>query len=173
MVVSPLNDKRSEADEIGKIRAIVRQVSDPEIPILSIEDLGILRDVSLVNDKVTVVITPTYVGCPAMDTIAEDIKTALGKKAYKNVEIQTSLSPAWTTDWLTPSGRQKLLSIGIAPPNEASHSKRALMDTDRPAMCPKCHSTETECVSEFGSTACKALYRCTACLEPFDYFKCI
>ena len=94
MVVTPLNDKRSVADEIGKIRAIVRQVSDPEIPILSIEDLGILRDVSLVNDKVTVVITPTYVGCPAMDTIAEDIKTALGKKAYKNVEIQTSLSPA-------------------------------------------------------------------------------
>ncbi|MGR8947310.1 MAG: 1,2-phenylacetyl-CoA epoxidase subunit PaaD [Gammaproteobacteria bacterium] len=160
-------------DELAELRRIVRGVSDPEIPILSIEDLGVLRDILLNEGQVEVVITPTYVGCPAMDTIAADIKSALSENGYTNVVVKTVLSPAWTTAWLTKQGREKLLSIGIAPPNQASQSKRALMSQDKPAMCPKCHSTETECVSEFGSTACKALYRCTACLEPFDYFKCI
>jgi ring-1,2-phenylacetyl-CoA epoxidase subunit PaaD len=162
-----------ETIDIAEIRRIVRTVSDPEIPILSIEDLGILRDVIVEEELIEVVITPTYVGCPAMDTITEDIESALAEKGYNNVTVKTSLSPAWTTDWLTDVGREKLLSIGIAPPNESSQTKRALMSRDAPARCPKCKSTETECVSEFGSTACKALYRCVSCLEPFDYFKCI
>ena len=159
--------------EVAEIRRIVQAVGDPEIPILSIEDLGVLRDISIEQDKVVVVITPTYVGCPAIDTIAADIKSVLADKGFDKVEVKTALAPAWTTDWLSQAGREKLLSIGIAPPNEASSSKKALMSDDRPAMCPRCHSTDTECVSEFGSTACKALYRCRACLEPFDYFKCI
>lgn len=162
-----------EEIDIADIRRIVSTVSDPEIPILSIEDLGIVRDVSLNDDVIEVVITPTYVGCPAMDTISEDIFKALGDEGYTKVNIKTALSPAWTTDWLTDTGREKLLSIGIAPPNEGSQTKRSLMSRDTPARCPKCRSTHTECVSEFGSTACKALYRCTSCLEPFDYFKCI
>ena len=173
MVVTALNKNAAEAGELEKIRHIVQQVSDPEIPILSIEDLGILRNISISDNVITVIITPTYVGCPAMDTIAQDITIALTESGFSNIVVETSLSPAWTTDWLTDSGREKLLSIGIAPPNESSSSKRSLMTSDSPAMCPKCHSTETECVSEFGSTACKALYRCTACLEPFDYFKCL
>ena len=159
--------------ELAEVRRLVVSVSDPEIPILSIEDLGVLRDIKIEQGKVTVFITPTYVGCPAMDTIASDIKRVLADENFADVEVKTVLSPAWTTDWLTETGREKLLSIGIAPPNEVSASKKSLMADDRPAMCPRCHSTNTECVSEFGSTACKALYRCTDCLEPFDYFKCI
>lgn len=151
---------------------IVSSVSDPEIPILSIADLGILREVRIDDDEITVVITPTYVGCPAIDMIGEDIRLALAAHDYENVTIKTVLSPAWTTDWLSQAGRDKLLSIGIAPPSGSS-SKRTLMSQDKPAMCPRCNSKETECVSEFGSTACKALYRCRTCLEPFDYFKCI
>ncbi len=163
----------AEAIDIAEIRRIVKTVGDPEIPILSKEDLGILRDLKVSDDAIEVVITPTYVGCPAMDTISADIISALKDEGYTNVEVKTSLSPAWTTDWLTDAGREKLLSIGIAPPNEGARTKRSLMSRDTPARCPKCQSSNTECVSEFGSTACKALYRCTSCLEPFDYFKCI
>ena len=166
-------EKIDSAQQLAEIRRIVHTVGDPEIPILSIKDLGVLRDISVDENGVTVVITPTYVGCPAMDTIAADIKTALAEQGFEKVEVKTSLSPAWTTDWLSEAGREKLRSIGIAPPNEASSTKKALMSDDKPAMCPKCRSTETECISEFGSTACKALYRCCSCLEPFDYFKCI
>lgn len=162
-----------EAIDVTEIRRIVCTVSDPEIPVLSIEDLGILRSVKVTDDLVEVVVTPTYVGCPAMDTIREDIESALSEKGYAKVVVKTVLSPAWTTDWLTDTGREKLLSIGIAPPNESSLTKRALMSRDAPARCPKCQSIDTQCVSEFGSTACKALYRCVSCLEPFDYFKCI
>ena len=151
----------------------MRSVSDPEIPILSIEDLGILREIKI-NTKVLWWSSrrPTW-GCPAMDTIREDILSVLTKNGFDNVSVEASLSPAWTTDWLSEDGRKKLLSIGIAPPNETAQTKRALMSRDAPARCPQCHSTDTECVSEFGSTACKALYRCVSCLEPFDYFKCI
>lgn len=162
-----------ETLDLQLVRRLVRSVSDPEIPILSIEDLGILREIKINNEGIVVVITPTYVGCPAMDTIREDILSVLTKNGFDNVSVEASLSPAWTTDWLSEDGRKKLLSIGIAPPNETAQTKRALMSRDAPARCPQCHSTDTECVSEFGSTACKALYRCVSCLEPFDYFKCI
>ena len=162
-----------ETLDLKLVERLVCSVSDPEIPILTIEDLGILRDINVNDEGIVVVITPTYVGCPAMDMISADIQSALAENGFDNVSVETSLSPAWTTDWLTDSGREKLLSIGIAPPNQTAQTKRALMSRDGPAMCPRCHSTNTECISEFGSTACKALHRCVSCLEPFDYFKCI
>ena len=137
-------------------------VTDPEVPVLTILDLVIVRDV-LVNDKdVTVIITPTYSGCPAMDTIEADIKTAF-KEIGIEANVLTVISPAWTTDWLTENGKQKLEAYGIAPPKTKGQSDIA---------CPLCHSTNTKIISQFGSTACKALYRCNDCLEPFDYFKC-
>ena len=144
-------------------------VTDPEIPVLTIADLGILRDVSVCGNEVHVTITPTYSGCPAMNVIALDIETALGRAGIR-ARVHTSLSPAWTTDWLTESARRKLAAFGIAPP-EHSSSRRALFGEDRPA-CPHCGSADTELVSQFGSTPCKSLHRCLACREPFDAFKC-
>lgn len=149
----------------------LQDVPDPEIPVLTITDLGIVRDVE-VNDKVTVALTPTYTGCPATEVIEQSVRSALRVRGLEDVVIRRTLSPPWTTDWISDAGRAKLLAYGIAPPLKAS-GKRALMDSTRPIACPQCDSTETELVSEFGSTACKAAYRCTACLEPFEYFKCI
>lgn len=149
--------------------AVLDEVTDPEIPALTITDLGILRDVSVNGDTVDVTITPTYSGCPAMNVITLDIETALARAGIK-ARIHTSLSPAWTTDWLTGAARRKLAAFGIAPP-EQSASRRALFGEARPA-CPRCGSTDTELISEFGSTACKSLHRCRACREPFDAFKC-
>jgi len=154
------------------IRALLDAVRDPEIPILTIADLGILRDVRIDNGNIVIVITPTYSGCPAMRTIEEDIRAALGASGIHGATIETRLAPAWTTDWLTAAGRQKLLEVGIAPPLGASSDKRSLAGAAA-IQCPQCESSDTERVSEFGSTACKALYRCRQCLEPFDYFKCI
>jgi ring-1,2-phenylacetyl-CoA epoxidase subunit PaaD len=149
--------------------AALETVTDPEIPVLTVADLGILRDVSVYDDVVEVTITPTYSGCPAMNVIALDIETALTRAGIK-ARIRTSLSPAWTTDWLTDAARAKLAAFGIAPPPH-SVSRRALFGEDRPA-CPLCGSIDTEQISEFGSTPCKALHRCRACREPFDAFKC-
>ncbi len=149
--------------------AALETVTDPEIPVLTIADLGILRDVSVQHDVVEVTITPTYSGCPAMNVIALDIETALARAGIK-ARIRTSLSPAWTTDWLSDTARAKLAAFGIAPPAHSA-SRRALFGEERPA-CPHCGSTDTEQISEFGSTPCKALHRCRACREPFDAFKC-
>ncbi|MEM7465855.1 MAG: 1,2-phenylacetyl-CoA epoxidase subunit PaaD [Pseudomonadota bacterium] len=159
--------------DITAIRGVVGTVCDPEIPILTIEDLGVLRDINIDRNEIVVTITPTYVGCPAMDTISSDIKQVLAAHGYESVKVELVMSPAWTTDWLSAHAREKLLAEGIAPPNGVVKTKKELLGIDRPRKCPKCGSKDTECVSEFGSTACKALYRCRSCLEPFDYFKCI
>jgi ring-1,2-phenylacetyl-CoA epoxidase subunit PaaD len=149
--------------------AVLEAVVDPEIPVLTIADLGILRDVSATEDGVEVTITPTYSGCPAMNLIALEIETALARAGIK-ARIVTRLSPAWTTDWLTDAARQKLAAFGIAPPAHTA-SRRALFGEAHPS-CPLCGSEDTELISEFGSTACKSLHRCRACREPFDAFKC-
>ncbi len=156
-----------------EIYEILESVKDPEIPVLSIADLGILRNVEISESgELVVTITPTYNGCPAMDTIEKDIKELLESKGY-HPKIKTSISPAWTTDWLTEKGRKNLEAYGIAPPAEATTDKSFLTGTHKEIRCPHCKSTDTEMISHFGSTACKALYKCKSCLEPFDYFKCI
>lgn len=159
------------AEPVAAIRELLAAVRDPEIPILTIEDLGILRDIRVEAGRVTVVITPTYSGCPAMRTIEDDIREQLEHAGYDDVAVETVLSPAWTTDWLTSAAHAKLREVGIAPP--AGSSDKRTLRASLPVACPRCGSSRTECVSEFGSTACKALYRCAACLEPFDYFKCL
>ncbi len=162
---------RSPAE--AEVWTLLEDVTDPEIPVLTVADLGVLREVRTEGDGVEVVITPTYSGCPAMNTIESDIKSRLEGAGYREVKVTTVLAPAWTTDWLSEAGRAKLAAFGIAPPAEASGSKRALFGDEPLVACPHCGSCETECVSQFGSTACKAHYRCRSCLEPFDYFKCI
>jgi ring-1,2-phenylacetyl-CoA epoxidase subunit PaaD len=149
------------------------EVSDPEIPVLNVVELGIVREVSITNDLVRVVITPTYSGCPAMRTIEQDIVEVLEEYGIKNHEVTTILSPAWTTDWMTDEAREKLSMEGIAPPQKGSADKGLLMGRLRDVKCPRCGSNQTSMLSQFGSTACKSLYRCESCLEPFDYFKCI
>lgn len=158
---------------IEKIYDILETVSDPEIPVLSILDLGIVRDVRLDEalGGVEVVITPTYSGCPAMDFIEVNIRAALEEAGIAQAKITTVLNPAWTTDWLTESGRAKLKEYGIAPP-VGSADKLSLLGEIVEVECPRCGSTDTKLVSQFGSTACKSLYQCRECLEPFDYFKC-
>ncbi len=136
-------------------------VPDPEIPVLSILDLGIVRDVEL-GDTITVSLAPTYSGCPATEVIESSVLRALEQHGLEDVAIKRVLSPPWTTDWISEAGREKMRRYGIAPPT-----------TNRPVACPQCESTKTERVSEFGSTACKAAYRCQDCLEPFEYFKCL
>jgi ring-1,2-phenylacetyl-CoA epoxidase subunit PaaD len=156
---------------------ILRTVVDPEIPVLPVTDLGIVREVveSADGTAVTVTITPTYSGCPATEVIADDVRTALAT-AYDDVEIAVQLSPAWTTDWLTEAGREALLGIGIVPPAHPAvapdgRTTLAIVDVGSPAACPQCGSPEVEELAGFGSTPCKALWRCLACREPFDYFK--
>jgi ring-1,2-phenylacetyl-CoA epoxidase subunit PaaD len=168
-----MTESLDPTDTIAALRQLLENVCDPEIPILTIRDLGILRNVRLDADAVTVVITPTYSGCPAMHAIADDIKRTLRAAGYAEVRIETQIAPAWTTDWLSERGRAKLLEVGIAPPLGSPADKRSLTGAVSRVLCPLCRSPETEQISEFGSTACKALYRCRSCLEPFDYFKCL
>ncbi len=139
------------------------QVPDPEIPAISIVDLGIIRDVSYDDDTLVVAITPTYSGCPATSVIAMEVEAALRAKGVDDLRLERKISPPWTTDWLSEKGRTKLETYGIAPPNPAGGPER----------CPRCAATELERISQFGSTPCKAQWRCKSCLEPFDYFKCI
>ncbi|MEO1259553.1 MAG: 1,2-phenylacetyl-CoA epoxidase subunit PaaD [Bacteroidota bacterium] len=155
-----------------KIEDLLTDISDPEIPVLSIMDMGIVRDIEMDGNNVLIKITPTYSGCPAMDTIAMEIKIKLEQAGYK-ATVKNILSPAWTTDWITERGRRALEKYGIASPLEASLDKRALLDGERIVACPQCNSTNTKMVSQFGSTACKALFKCEDCYEPFDYFKCL
>ncbi|HJU30501.1 MAG TPA: 1,2-phenylacetyl-CoA epoxidase subunit PaaD [Hyphomicrobiaceae bacterium] len=145
-------------------------VVDPEIPVLTIAELGVLRGIEVVDGRVEVMITPTYSGCPAMNMIALEIEAALAKAGIGGARVRTVLSPAWTTDWLTEDGRRKLRAYGIAPPARAG-GRCALFGVEA-VTCPRCGSEDTERLSEFGSTACKALWRCRSCREPFDYFKC-
>ena len=145
-------------------------VVDPEIPVLTIADLGVLRHVAVAGDRVEVAITPTYSGCPAMNMIALEIELVLAREGFPKAKVRTVLSPAWTTDWMSEEGRRKLKDYGIAPP-EPKSSRRALFGVQE-IKCPQCGSADTELLSEFGSTSCKALWRCKSCREPFDYFKC-
>lgn len=151
---------------------ILEQVSDPEIPVLSIMDMGVVRSAVIENNLVKVQITPTYSGCPAMDVIGDDIKTALKKAGYES-KIELILAPAWTTDWITPRGRKALEDYGIAAPLNAEADKDVLLHGKRLVTCTNCGSTNTRLVSQFGSTACKAQFQCEDCQEPFDYFKCL
>jgi len=159
--------------EEQKIWRLLEDVCDPEVPVLSIIDLGIIRDVKINDDEVEIIITPTYSGCPAMDMISMNIKLALIEHGYKKVKVTSVLSPAWTTDWMSEAGKEKLRAYGIAPPNP----KQVVCDTklfaeEEAIQCPRCNSYHTKRISEFGSTACKALFQCLDCKEPFDYFKC-
>jgi ring-1,2-phenylacetyl-CoA epoxidase subunit PaaD len=152
-----------------KIWQLLETVTDPEIPVLSIIDLGIVRDVILTDEMTEIVITPTYTGCPAMDMIAMQVKMLLLENGYQNIKITSVLSPAWTTDWLSDAGKQKLTEYGIAAPQYTAADAKW---PDAVVPCPQCKSINTRLISEFGSTACKALYQCNDCKEPFDYFKC-
>jgi len=149
------------------------EVSDPEIPALNVVEMGIVRQVALMGRVWHVSITPTYSGCPAMKAIEDDIAEVLQEKGVGEFVIDTILSPAWTTDWMTDEAREKLRLEGIAPPQRGSADKGLLMGRLRDVKCPRCGSHNTLMVSQFGSTACKSLYRCEDCAEPFDYFKCI
>lgn len=144
----------------------LEEIKDPEVPVLSIIDLGIVRDIHLNDDEVEVLITPTYSGCPAMDTIAADIRIELATLGFKKIKITQTLSPAWTTDWMSEEGKRKLKIYGIAAPD-----KRFTIPADG-VECPLCNSTNTKLMSAFSSTACKSFYQCNDCKEPFDYFKC-
>lgn len=152
---------------------ILAEVEDPEIPVINVVEMGIVRGVEVVDDIVKVTITPTYSGCPAMKTIEEDIREILVEKKVPSFEVHTVLSPAWTTDWMTDIAKEKLRETGIAPPVGTSSDKGLLMGKVRDIKCPRCGSKDTSMISQFGSTACKALYKCNDCLDPFDYFKCI
>jgi ring-1,2-phenylacetyl-CoA epoxidase subunit PaaD len=145
----------------NRIYKILEQVTDPEIPVLSLQDLGVVRGVEVNDAVITITITPTYSGCPAMEVMEQDIKKVLSEAFKKDIVVKTILSPAWTTDWITEVGKQKLLEYGIMPPTKSGK-----------IICPQCKSKDVELISQFSSTACKALYRCKDCLEPFDYFKC-
>jgi ring-1,2-phenylacetyl-CoA epoxidase subunit PaaD len=159
--------------EEKKIWSVLETVTDPEVPVLTITDLGIVRAIKLNGGEAEIIITPTYSGCPAMDMIAVNIRLALAGQGYKQVRITTVLSPAWTTEWMSEEGKAKLKAYGIAPPNpkqQVCHDQ--LFAPDEAVQCPRCQSWHTRRISEFGSTACKALYQCNDCKEPFDYFKC-
>ncbi len=160
---------------VAQVREVLAEVTDPEIPVITIEDLGILRDVAVHGGHVTVTITPTYSGCPAMDEIRADIRTALAEHGWTDVEVRMVLAPAWTTDWMSEAGREKLRAFGIAPPAaRAAGPVPVTLGTVqlRPRVtCPQCGSGDTEELTRFASTSCKALWRCRSCREPFDHFK--
>lgn len=153
----------TEKPSLETVWSWLSAVPDPEIPVISLTDLGIIRDVQWLGDTLEVTVTPTYSGCPATRIINLDIETALRAKGIEKLSLKRQLSPAWTTDWLTDTGKARLEEYGIAPPQPAGG----------PQHCPRCKSTQVEKISQFGSTPCKAQWRCQSCLEPFDYFKCI
>jgi ring-1,2-phenylacetyl-CoA epoxidase subunit PaaD len=166
----------SQNISVEKVWQLLEDIYDPEIPVLSVIDLGIVRNVQLINfsageQGLEVVITPTYSGCPAMDAISINIKMALLQNGFKKIKIVQQLSPAWTTDWMTREGKEKLKAYGIAAPEHKTFDKKYL-EEELKVECPQCRSTDTKLLSQFGSTACKALYQCNDCKEPFDYFKC-
>ena len=162
---------------VDQVRAWLAEVPDPEIPAVSVIDLGIVRDVRWSGDELVVALTPTYSGCPATGVIAFEVEAALRAHGIERVRIERRLSPPWTTDWITEEGRRRLEAYGIAPPAEKVADGPSPLDRllrKPPSVaCPRCGSTDTQRISEFGSTPCKAQYRCNGCLEPFDYFKCL
>ena len=155
-----------------RIWEILEQVNDPEVPVLSVIDLGIIRDVVLKENHFEIIITPTYSGCPAMDIISMNIRLKLMEHGLRDVTVKQVLSPAWTTDWMSEGGKEKLKAFGIAPPNPSQQVCHTSLFAEESIQCPRCNSFHTTRISEFGSTACKSLYRCESCKEPFDYFKC-
>lgn len=154
------------------IEKILEQIPDPEIPVISIVDLGIVRDIIFDDHKVIVNITPTYSGCPAMMAIQNDIVSKLKEEGIEEVEVRLVFDEVWTTDWINEAAKERLRVYGIAPPEKSSQDKSLITGKPRIVNCPRCGSSNTSVVSQFGSTACKALYRCEDCREPFDYFKC-
>lgn len=162
-----MNDSATYAKDA--VYKVLETVKDPEIPVISIVDLGIVRDVHIEDARVSVDLTPTYSGCPALDVIPILVKQALDAAGYDSVEVKNVLSPPWTTDWISEKGRERLRAFGISPPEPVKTSE-PLESRDIP--CPRCGSTTTQLISRFGSTPCKAAYQCEDCLEPFDYFKC-
>jgi len=167
-----VTEKPHEDAIIKKVWTLLQDVQDPEIPVLSVLDLGVVRHVAIENGGVEVSITPTYSGCPAMQEISSDIQKHLEKHLEEKVTVHTVLSPAWTTDWMTQEGKDKLRDFGIAPP-VGSVDKNSLFPDKKVVPCPHCGSKNTTLISQFGSTACKSMYKCEDCLEPFDYFKCL
>jgi ring-1,2-phenylacetyl-CoA epoxidase subunit PaaD len=173
-MVSPQQQARIE-----RAWDVLNGVLDPEVPVVSVRDLGIVRDVTAEGEELEVVLTPTYSGCPATELIERGVREALEAAALGPVQIRLQRSPAWTTDWISAEGRRKLREYGIAPPTGAAVATAAaatekpvvFMQRQRPVACPRCNSLQTERLSAFGSTACKALYRCLSCREPFEYFK--
>lgn len=161
--------------ELTKANAwkVLESVKDPEIPVISVVELGVVRAVEMDGPTAKITITPTYSGCPAMFEMEEDIVAALKEAGVANVTVNTVLAPAWTTDWMGPEAKQKLKEYGIAPPAHGTVDKAALLGKERQIICPQCGSDNTIMKSQFGSTACKALFVCKDCLEPFDYFKCL
>lgn len=155
-----------------KLLPILKSVADPEIPVITVVDLGVVREAKLDGKTAKVKITPTYSGCPAMDVIGDDIESALREAGYEP-EVKLVIAPAWSTDWITEEGRQALEEYGIAPPMDATSDKNALLGEEQIVKCVKCGSKNTHLVSQFGSTACKAHFKCADCGEPFDYFKCL
>lgn len=157
-------------DEAWRVAA---SVTDPEIPVLTIEDLGVLREVAVDGERVRVTLTPTYSGCPAIDAMRDDVILALTAAGFADVDVRTTLSPAWTTDWMSDAAKRKLREFGIAPPTGRTPLGQGPVKVRLAVKCPRCGSIDTREVTHFGSTACKALYECRACLEPFDHFKAI
>ncbi len=164
------NTNRSEEN----IWEILHQIPDPEIPVIDIVELGVIRKVKIIDTlSIEISITPTYSGCPAMKQMEDDIRMKLSHAGFSEIKINTVYNPPWTTDWISEEAKMKLNDYGIAPPEHSSLDKATLLGKERKVKCPRCNSTSTQLISQFGSTACKALYKCSDCLEPFDYFKCI
>jgi ring-1,2-phenylacetyl-CoA epoxidase subunit PaaD len=156
------------------ILSLLSEIPDPEIPVITIVELGVIRDIQVIDDtNIELKITPTYSGCPAMKQIEDDVRKKLTEHGFTSITISTVFSPPWTTDWITPEAKEKLRKYGIAPPETTTEDKSWLTGKTKTIACPRCKSTNTKLISQFGSTACKALYQCNDCLEPFDYFKCI
>jgi ring-1,2-phenylacetyl-CoA epoxidase subunit PaaD len=170
---APAVDREPPAAQLARLSALLAQVPDPEIPVLSVLDLGVVRHLrERADGTIEIGVSPTYSGCPATPVIRQSIERALGAAGFRVATVDV-LSPPWTSDWISAEGRRKLAAFGIAPPVGPVSSPRALFHPDPEVPCPRCGSQETRRLSEFGSTPCKALYRCEACREPFDYFKCL
>ncbi len=155
------------------ILQLLNKIPDPEIPVISIVELGVIREVKIDNEKVELTITPTYSGCPAMKQMEDDIRKTLKENKINDFKITMTYSPAWSTDWMSAETKEKLRKYGIAPPEQNTQDKSFITGKIKTVSCPRCRSTNTKLISQFGSTACKALYQCQDCMEPFDYFKCI
>jgi ring-1,2-phenylacetyl-CoA epoxidase subunit PaaD len=164
----------THTDDITRIKSILGKVTDPEVPVLTIEDLGILRSIDEVDGRYVVTITPTYSGCPAMRTVEDNIREILAENGIENFKIRTVLAPAWTTDWMSEDGKRKLKEYGIAPPEQSTeeHLLALVSGMKKPVTCPFCNSKNTRLTSAFGSTACKAFHYCDQCHQPFEEFKC-